>query len=188
MVKSCAKYSIRTDRHACSVNATVNAENTNFSTWSTSKKQVASTSGEIVYPVKTSIWKLAKTLFHLVLHAGNIKFELINLDLHLVSQNQCIAGVLWIYICHYVSPRHKSKGNFCDSSVDCSCVLCAPYYKRIVLTDTCEITIIRTEFKNIDAVHHSFKNSEWLTSFKVPHDNWRFRSSLELSAFLTSCK
>lgn len=188
LINRSAQNSVRTYWHASSVDIAVHAKHANLTARSSSQQKVSPAFGKIVRPVETGVGELADSLFHVVLHARNVIFKFVDVDLRLIGQNQSVARVLWISAGQHVAPRKDCEWSFSYAGVDSCCILSAPNNERIILAKSSKVPTVRTEFQNIDTVHHSFKHGEWLSSFVVPHNHRRFRRALELGSFLTSSK
>jgi hypothetical protein len=141
-----AQNSVCADWHTSSVNVAVHTKNANLAARRPSQKKVSSTLRKIVRPVKSGVGELADSLFHVILHAGNVVFKFVDVDLGLIGQNQSVAGVLWISVGQHVTPRKNCEWSFRYASVDSRCILSAPNDERIVLAKSSKVPTVRTEF------------------------------------------
>ena len=103
-VDAAAEDTVRSKGHRSSVHLLADAKDTDLSTLCTCEEHIAIDQTEVVVPDETSVRQLAGFAGKEILHRGNIKLQLVDDHLILVSCHERIGRVLGVDSCIEVAP------------------------------------------------------------------------------------
>ncbi len=94
--------------------------------------------------------------------------------------------MLGVLVCENVTPADHREREFENASVNSCTVQGVPDYEGVVLSKSCEVSVIWRECQSLNTHLHPLENSNWLFLSIVPKNDGSVWKLLENSAELPS--